>query len=72
MTAGRLFNATKEDMRKDNNGIVGTVLSFPNETVPTGAEYRACIAVLKIPNIVCASGYNSPGPRTEMEQFALQ
>jgi hypothetical protein len=72
ITTARLFNATKEDMQKDNDGIVGYVLSFPNQTVATGAEYKACVLVLNTANVTCESGYNSPGPRTEMEQIVIE
>jgi hypothetical protein len=72
LTAGRLFNASNENILKSNNGIVETSFPFPNQTIPVGATYEACVLVLKNANISCTTGYNSPGPKTEYEQIRIQ
>jgi hypothetical protein len=71
VTAGKLFNATKDDLLKDKDGIVDTTLVFPNETVAVGAQFDACVLILKTMKTTCANGYNSPGPRTEIEQIVV-
>ena len=68
-TLGRLFNATKEDL-SNQDGIVETVISFPNETVATGGNFTACLVVLRDLSITCKSGFNVP-ERTDVIQFVL-
>jgi hypothetical protein len=71
-TAGRFFNATREDGATDNNGVVESILSFPNQTILNGTAYNACIIVLEKLTINCTKGYNSPTSRTEFSQFLLK
>jgi hypothetical protein len=72
VTAGKLFNATKDNLLKSSDGIVNTTYYFPNQTVAVGAHFNACLLILKDMKTTCTDGYNSPGPRTEIEQIAIQ
>ena len=69
LTAARYFNASQDDL-KDHDGIVDSVLSFPNQTVGTGANFTACNVVLMDLAMSCKSGINIP-QRTEILQFVL-
>lgn len=71
LTAGKFFNASKENVEKNSTGIIETQFSFPNRTIPVGTKYEACMLKLDNLNVSCASGYNSPGPRTEIEQIQI-
>lgn len=69
VTTARYFNASQDDL-KDHDGIVDSVLSFPNRTVSTGANFTACNVILKDLAMSCKSGINVP-QRTEIIQFVL-
>jgi hypothetical protein len=69
VASGRYFNAPKDDMN-NHDGIVESVISFPNKTVATGANFTACNVVLKDNSMLCKSGLNVP-QRTEVIQFVL-
>lgn len=69
LTSARYFNASQDDL-KDHDGIVDSVLSFPNQTVAVNANFTACNVVLKDLEMSCKSGINIP-QRTEILQFVL-
>ncbi len=69
VTSARYYNASKDDL-KDGNGIVDSLISFPNTTVNTGANFTACNVVLKDINMFCKTGLNVNG-RIEFIQFVL-
>jgi hypothetical protein len=68
-TSTRYFNASKDDL-KDQDGFVDSVISFPNKTVTTGANFTACNVVLKELSMSCKSGINIQ-ERIESIQFVL-
>ena len=72
LSAGRFFNATNEDMTSDNDGVVESVLSFHNRTIPNGTMYTACNIILEKPMLNCSKGFNSPSIRTEFSQFLVK
>jgi hypothetical protein len=72
ITAGRFFNASREDMATDNNGVVESTLSFPNQTILKGERYIACNIALVRLKLNCSQGFNSPSVRAEYAQFALK
>jgi hypothetical protein len=47
------------------------VATFPNVTVNTGDEYKACVATVKNLELVCKMGNNSPAPRPEFVDLSL-
>jgi hypothetical protein len=47
------------------------VATFPNVTVNTGEEYKACVATVKNLELVCKIGNNSPAARPEFVDLSL-
>lgn len=47
------------------------VATFPNVTVNTGAEYKACIITTKVLELICETGHNSPASRPEFVDISL-
>jgi hypothetical protein len=47
------------------------VATFPNFTVNTGDEYKACVATVKNLELACKIGNNSPAPRPEFVDLSL-
>jgi hypothetical protein len=46
-------------------GIMEYVATFPNVTVNSGAEYKACVMTTKNLELLCKTGLNSPASRPE-------
>ena len=54
-----------------NAGILEYVATFPNVTVNSGAEYKACITTTKDLGLLCKTGHNSPASRPEFIDINL-
>lgn len=54
-----------------NAGILEYVATFPNVTVNTGAEYKACVVTTKDLELLCKTGHNSPALRPEFVDINL-
>jgi hypothetical protein len=54
-----------------NAGIVEYVATFPNVTVSSGAEYKACVTTTKNLELLCKTGHNSPASRPEFVDINL-
>jgi hypothetical protein len=54
-----------------NAGIMEYVATFPNVTVNTGAEYKACVMTTKDLELLCKTGHNSPASRPEFIDINL-
>jgi hypothetical protein len=52
-------------------GILEYVATFPNVTVDSGAEYKACVMTTKSLEILCKTGHNSPASRPEFVDINL-
>jgi hypothetical protein len=52
-------------------GIIEYVVTFPNVTVNSGAEYKACVATTKDLDLICKTGHNSPASRPEFNDISL-
>jgi len=52
-------------------GIIEYVATFPNVTVNTGAEYKACVMTTKVLELTCTTGNNSPAARPEFVDISL-
>jgi hypothetical protein len=48
-----------------NGHILEYVATFPNVTVNSGDEYKACVLTVKDMNLKCGTGHNSPANRPE-------
>ena len=55
----------------DQGKLIEYVATFPNVTVNTGDEYKACALPLKTLKIVCIEGNNSPAKRPEFVDLSL-
>ena len=54
-----------------NAGILEYVATFPNVTVNSGAEYKACVMTTKNLELLCKTGHNSPASRPEFVDINL-
>ena len=52
-------------------GIIEYVATFPNVTVNSGAEYKACVVTTKDLDLICETGHNSPASRPEFNDISL-
>ena len=52
-------------------GLVEYVATFPNVTVNSGAEYKACVMTTKNLELSCKTGHNSPALRPEFVDINL-
>ena len=52
-------------------GIIEYVATFPNVTVNSGAEYKACVMTTKNLELLCKTGHNSPASRPEFVDINL-
>jgi hypothetical protein len=54
-----------------DTGIIEYVATYPNVTVNSGAEYRACVVTTKDLDLICNTGHNSPASRPEFTDISL-
>jgi hypothetical protein len=52
-------------------GIIEYVATFPNVTVNSGAEYKACVMTTSNLDLICKTGHNSPAARPEFTDISL-
>ena len=55
-------------------GLIEYIATFPNVTVNTGSEYKACVMPLRNLNsdsMTCTTGHNSPAARPEFVDISL-
>lgn len=55
----------------DSGHILEYVAAFPNVTVNSGDEYKACVLTVKDLNLKCGTGHNSPANRPEFIDINL-
>lgn len=53
------------------SAIIEYVATFPNVTVNTGEEYKACVLPVKDLEMICTTGNNSPASRPEFVDLSL-
>ncbi len=51
--------------------LIEYVATFPNLTINSGEEYRACVATVKDLELICKIGNNSPATRPEFVDLSL-
>jgi hypothetical protein len=51
--------------------LIEYVATFPNLTMSSGEEYKACIATVKNLDLMCKTGDNSPASRPEFVDLSL-
>jgi hypothetical protein len=71
LTSSNLNSSTPSTTNPAAGGIIEYVATFPNVTVNTGAEYKACIMTTKGLELICTTGNNSPAARPEFVDLSL-
>jgi hypothetical protein len=72
----KLFNGSGPEVTPLNASeggghIIEYVATFPNVTVNSGDEYKACVATVKDLELICKMGHNSPAARPEFIDMSL-
>src|SRR5215217_6632701 len=72
----KLFNASGSEVvplnaSEGGGHLIEYVATFPNLTVNSGDEYKACVATVKDLELTCKSGNNSPAARPEFVDLSL-
>jgi hypothetical protein len=67
----KLFDDEKSylNSRTSNSGgqgFIEYVSTFPNRTIETGEQYKACALLIRDSNLICQTGNNSPALRPEI------
>ena len=71
LTSSNLTSLTMTPRPDSNAGILEYVATFPNITVNSGAEYKACVMTTKNLELLCKTGNNSPALRPEFIDINL-
>src|SRR5918995_1331391 len=71
LTSSNLNSSTPSTTNPAAGGIIEYVATFPNVTVNTGAEYKACVMTTKALELTCTTGNNSPAARPEFVDISL-
>jgi hypothetical protein len=71
LTSANLTSMAPSTTNPVSGGIIEYVATFPNVTVNTGAEYKACVMTTKGLELICTTGNNSPAARPEFVDISL-
>ena len=71
LTSSNVNSSTPSTTNPAAGGIIEYVATFPNVTVNTGAEYKACVMTTKGLELTCTTGNNSPAARPEFVDISL-
>jgi hypothetical protein len=71
LASSNLNSSTPSTTNPVTGGIIEYVATFPNVTVNTGAEYKACVMTTKTLELTCTTGNNSPAARPEFVDISL-
>ena len=71
LTSSNLNSSIPSTTNPATGGIIEYVATFPNVTVNTGAEYKACVMTTKGLELICTTGNNSPAARPEFVDISL-
>jgi hypothetical protein len=69
--SSNLTSLTMTPNPSSSAGIMEYVATFPNVTVNSGAEYKACVMTTKNLELLCKTGLNSPASRPEFIDINL-
>lgn len=71
----KLFDASGPEVvpyaSEGEGHLIEYVATFPNFTISSGEEYRACVATVKDLELICKTGNNSPATRPEFVDLSL-
>jgi hypothetical protein len=73
----KLFDDKKSYLNSINSnsgghGFIEYVSTFPNMTIKTGEQYRACALLMRDSNLICQTGNNSPALRPEIVDLYIK
>ena len=71
LATSNLTNLTPTTNPAAVSDIIEYVATFPNVTVDAGEEYKACVLPVKVLEIICTTGNNSPASRPEFVDLSL-
>jgi hypothetical protein len=57
---------------REGQGFIEYVSTFPNMTIKTGEQYKACALLIRDSNLICQSGNNSPALRPEIVDLYIK
>ena len=69
--SANLSSLATSSMSNSNIKTMEYVATFPNITVNTGEEYKACILTTGDLELICETGHNSPASRPEFVDISL-
>ena len=53
-------------------GFIEYISTFPNMTIKTGEQYKACALLIRDSNLICQTGNNSPALRPEIVDLYIK
>jgi hypothetical protein len=56
----------------EGQGFIEYVSTFPNMTIKTGEQYKACALLIRDSNLICQTGNNSPALRPEIVDLYIK
>jgi hypothetical protein len=71
----KLFDDKKSYLNSINSnsgGFIEYVSTFPNMTIKTGEQYKACALLMRDSNLICQTGNNSPALRPEIVDLYIK
>jgi hypothetical protein len=71
LTSSNLTSSNPSTTNPVAGGIIEYVATFPNVTVNTGAEFKACVITTTGLELTCTTGNNSPAARPEFVDISL-
>jgi hypothetical protein len=70
----KLFDDTYLNSISSNSGgqgFIEYVSTFPNMTIKTGEQYKACALLIRDSNLICQTGDNSPALRPVFAYYMI-
>lgn len=75
LTKSKLFDDTKTYLSSSSTGkptIIEYTSTFPNMTVKTDSQFKACALLVKNSELICHTGKNSPAFRPEIVDLYIE
>ena len=75
LTKSKLFDDTRTYLSSSSTGITTIIeytSTFPNMTVKTDSQFKACALLVKNSELICHSGKNSPAFRPESVDLYIE
>jgi hypothetical protein len=65
-------NSYLNSISSSSGGFIEYVSTFPNMTIKTGEQYKACALLIRDSNLICQTGNNSPALRPEIVDLYIK